>query len=85
MCVHASLLNMNFDQHKFDKIQESLERQRDDFAREYICEIYSASEVSQITSEQKSEVEEFMESSDCPDFWVAGFSSVINDWEGENL
>lgn len=75
---------MDLDQRRLDKIQEDLERQRDEYMREYICEQYGVSEVTDLRSEDKEDIEKFMDSSECPDFWLPGFSSVLNDWENEN-
>ena len=71
---------MNFHNHLFDKVQEDLERQRDDFTRDFICEQYEIADVEELSLEQREEIEKFMDSSECPDFWVPGFEAVVNDW-----
>lgn len=77
---------MSFDVPKIHKWADNIENTLTEWAEDHICDWYEIGGVSELTSDQIEEIEEFVNSaSDTWYDWVCiGFRNVINYWENEN-
>ena len=67
------------------KWEENIERMIFDGAEEYVKEFYGVEDIADLTPEQISEIEKFIEELSYESFMVRGLRDIINYWDSENF
>ena len=76
---------MSFEWNRIHKWEDNLEQSITESVFEVICEFYRVDDVSELTQEQRDDVEGFREN-DLGEYSVMqiGFSNFISYWDDEN-
>lgn len=75
---------MAFEWVKINKHEDNIESDVTDRVFEYVCEYYKVEEITELTQEQISEIDEFRDKLNEFSVMQIGFSNLVNQWESEN-
>ena len=75
---------MAFEWVKIHKHEDNIESDVTDRVFEYVCEYYKVEEITELTQEQISEIDEFRDKLNEFSVMQIGFSNLVNQWESEN-
>ena len=75
---------MAFEWNRIHKHEDNIESDVTDRVFEYVFEYYGVEELSELTQEQISQIEDFRDKLNEFSVMQIGFSNLINQWENEN-
>ena len=75
---------MTFEWNRIHKHEDNIEIDVTDRVFEYVFEYYGVEELSELTQEQISQIEDFRDKLNEFSVMQIGFSNLINQWENEN-